>query len=191
MKFTLFVALLILTSFCKVEGNPGNYIVIQGRTFQLELYDVNNQLIKTYPVGLGKNGMGKTKSGDKKTPVGEYEIVWKASRFWETDGGYPIEDNKAFAGRNNIFVTDPALGDPDECLWTDSYGGKQAVVMCLNYPNVSDLAKGYTGDDIEIHSTLTGGIGEYSSAGCIRMFPADARDLYNHIQEGAKVIILP
>ncbi len=174
---------------CTASSNDGHYIVIESNTFTLELFDTENHLIKSYPVGLGLNGMGKTKSGDKKTPIGQYEILWKASRFWETDGGYPIVDGHAFACPDNSFTTDPNKADPDETLWTDAYGGSQAVVMCLNYPNASDIANDYTGSCIEIHASLYGGIGEYCSMGCIRMIPEDARDLYQHIDAGAKVFI--
>jgi hypothetical protein len=58
-----------------------NYIVVYSDKFYLKLFDANGKLLKCYPVGLGLNGMGKTREGDKKTPVGEYEIIWKASRF--------------------------------------------------------------------------------------------------------------
>ena len=176
-------------SVVNTVSHTGNYIIVDSTTFTLNLYNSQNTLIKSYPVGLGKNGMGKTKQGDKKTPTGTYEIIWKASRFWQTDGGYPIIDGQAFAGTDSIFTTDPALGDPDEKLWTDSYGGQEAVVMCINYPNASDKLKDYTGDCIEIHATQLGGIGEFVSAGCVRMNPADARELYNYVLAGATVII--
>jgi murein L,D-transpeptidase YafK len=166
-----------------------NYIEVHPSRFSLELKNSQNTILQTFPIGLGKNGMGKTQSGDNKTPVGTYKILWKASRFWESDGGYPIIDEKAFCGPGNIFTDDPEIGFDDERLWTDSYGGPEAVVMCLDYPNVSDVLNGYTGCAIEIHATQLGGIGEYSSAGCVRMLPKDARDLYNCVEEGTTVII--
>jgi murein L,D-transpeptidase YafK len=170
-------------------SNTGNYIIVDSTVFTLNLYDNQNNLIKSYSIGLGKNGMGKTKQGDKKTPIGTYQIIWKASRFWQTDGGYPIIDGQAFAGPDSMFTTDPKIGYDDEKLWTDSYGGQEAVVMCINYPNISDKLKNYTGDCIEIHATQLGGIGEYASAGCVRMNPADARDLYQYVTVGTNVII--
>lgn len=186
-KLFCLITLILITFTAHTHGD--NYIVVRSATFTLELYDANNKLIKSYPIGLGRGGMGKTKRGDCKTPVGEYEIIWKASRFWETDGGFSIVDGFAFAGPNSMFTPDPAIGYDDEQLWTDSYGGKEAVVMCLNYPNESDVAKGYTGDCIEIHATQLGGIGEYGSAGCVRMLPTDARDLYNRVSVGTKVML--
>jgi lipoprotein-anchoring transpeptidase ErfK/SrfK len=186
MKAILLSFWILLT--CVAHSNCAeNYIIVNSQTFSLEIFNSNHDLIKTYPVGLGLKGMEKTKSGDKKTPSGEYIILWKASRFWETDGGYPIVEGAAFCGPNNIFTTDPNIGYSDEQLWTDAYGGDQAVVMCLNYPNPSDVAKGYTGDCIEIHATLLGGIGEFCSAGCIRMNPKDARELYHYVETRTKV----
>lgn len=189
-KFLLFIFLaLTLTIAAARAGNSGNYIVIKGYDYTLYLYNSKGKLIKSYPVGIGINGMGKTREGDKKTPLGEYKIIWKASRFAVEDGGYLIQNGKAFCGPDNIFTTDPSVGYPEESLWTDGYGGDSAVVMCINYPNRSDKSKGYTGGCIEIHATLLGGIGKCSSYGCIRMYPKDARDLYKLVDNGTKVFI--
>lgn len=166
-----------------------NLIAIHGEKYILELYDTDNQLVRSYPIGIGSHGMGKTKSGDRKTPIGEYKIVWMASRFANEDGGHLISNEKAFATLDNQFTDDPSLADPDEKLWEEAYGGSEAVVMGLNYPSDSDLAKGYTGCCIEIHATHLGGIGKSCSAGCIRMRPSDARDLYKQVEIGTSVII--
>src|SRR5579862_6599194 len=128
MKLLYWIILLFSGQYCYPQNSPdmlGNYIIIESKTFTLNLYNKQNNLIKSYRIGLGKNGMGKTKRGDKKTPVGTYEITWKASRFWQTDGGYPIIDGQAFAGPDSMFTTDPKIGYHDEQLWTDSYGGKE------------------------------------------------------------------
>jgi murein L,D-transpeptidase YafK len=171
------------------EKDTEKYIVVEGSAYTLKLFDGGGKLIKQYPVGIGLNGMGKTKSGDRKTPVGEYRITWKASRFARTDGGYPIREGAAFCGPDNIFTTNPDVGYSSESLWKPGYGGDRAVVMCLDYPNALDKAKGYTGGCIEIHATLLGGIGQKSSEGCVRMRPDDARELYRKVKEGTRVII--
>lgn len=188
-KYILFVAVLSFNIFGFERCNDGNYLIVHGSTFTLELYDQYDHLIKAYPIGLGKNGMGKTKRGDKKTPLGEYHIIWKTSRFAETDGGYEIKEDRAFCGPESIFTADPRIGLSDEQLWTEDYGGDQAVVMGLDYPNELDHARGYVGECIEIHATLHDGIGQFASAGCVRMKPDDARDLYQHVAVGTKVII--
>jgi len=193
MRKILIVLLILictsLTIYPLYSSDRPVYIVVYGSEYYMKVFTSDGKLLKRYPVGIGINGMGKTRSGDKKTPVGEYEIIWKASRFADTDGGYPIKDGRAFAGPDNIFTTDPAVGYSSEQLWTDGYGGNKAVVMCLNYPNESDKSKGYTGGCIEIHATLLGGIEECSSAGCVRMYPEDARELYRLVKVGTKVYI--
>ena len=165
-------------------------LVIYGYRYKMKLFDSAGKLIKEYPIGIGKGGMGKTKEGDKKTPVGKYRIIWMASRFAKTDGGYPIINGAAFCGPDNCFTTDPNVGYSSEQLWTEGYGGNEAVVMCLDYPNTSDKRKGYSGGCIEIHATHLGGIGKKSSYGCIRMKPSDARDLYNRVGIDTEVVIL-
>lgn len=188
-KIGMFLMLAGASVLCGATCNHGNYIVVHGSTFTLELYDQYDHMVKTYPVGLGKNGLGKTKRGDKKTPRGEYHIIWKASRFAATDGGYEIKEDRSFCALNNKFTADPRIGLSDEQLWTEDYGGEQAVVMGLDYPNEKDHARGYVGECIEIHATLHGGIGQFVSAGCVRMSPADARDLYQYVEVGTTVVI--
>jgi lipoprotein-anchoring transpeptidase ErfK/SrfK len=173
----------------QVQAQATKYIIIHGNSYKLDLYDENGTLIKKYPIGVGQGGLGKNREGDRKTPLGEYRILWKASRFHKTDGGHPIRDGAAFCGPNNSFTTDPKIGYPSEQLWTDGYGGDRAVVMCLDYPNAQDKARGYTGGCIEIHATLLGGIGKNSSYGCIRLSPDNARDLYNRVTVDTKVTI--
>jgi len=41
-----------------------------------------------------------------------------------------------------------------EKLWTDAYGGKNAYVMALDYPNSEDRKQGKTGSCIETGSSL-------------------------------------
>lgn len=195
IRLTLIIALLLgLFTAGSLElqasqPNGGHYIVIHGYSYKLQLFNSENRLLKEYKVGIGKNGMGKTRSGDKKTPVGTYYIIWKASRFAKTDGGYPIVEGAAFCGPDNCFTTNPKIGYSSGSLWTAGYGGKEAVVMCLDYPNKDDKAKGYTGGCIEIHATQLGGIGKMSSEGCIRMNPKDARELYLLVNTGTRVVI--
>ena len=191
-SIVLLLVIFCLGLFCSqacAGDNSGNYIVIHGYDYVMYLYNSQDEVIRTYDIGIGLNGMGKTREGDKKTPIGEYEILWKASRFANTDGGYLIEDGRAFCGPDNIFTKDPDIGYSSESLWKEGYGGDEAVVMCIDYPNSSDKAKGYTGGCIEIHATHLGGIGECSSYGCIRMYPDNARELYNLVNVGTKVYI--
>lgn len=194
--FLLILSILIVLNFNQVNAqeNSGNYIVVYGYKYTMYVFNSQAKLLKTYKIGIGINGMGKTREGDKKTPLGEYEIIWKATKFQEdidpnNENEHFIEDGYAFAGPDNIFTTDPEIGYSSEQLWTEGYGGDEAVVLCINYPNALDKSKGYTGGCIEIHATHLGGIGQCSSYGCLRMHPGDAREVYNLVEVGAKVYI--
>ncbi|MGC8908276.1 MAG: L,D-transpeptidase family protein [Desulfomonilaceae bacterium] len=145
-------------------------------------------LIREYPVETGKGGIHKRRSGDHRTPIGEYEIAWMASRH--SPKGHRIVDGRSWC-RDNKF-SDAATGPPLEKLWSASYGADEASIMSLNYPNQKDRARGFTGDCIHIHSdkhlvdaALT------KSFGCIHMFPQDARELYDMVNVGTSVKIFP
>lgn len=173
------------------QANASNYYaIVHGDQFLLEIYDESHHLVCSYLIGLGKNGLGKTKIGDLKTPLGEYHVLWKASRYYETDGGLPITDTIGYcADGSNDYLTTLQDELKDIPLSRDAYGGPNSVFLMLDYPNSIDQEKGYTGNQIAIHATLCEGIGTYSSAGCIRMSPQDARDLYQYLAPGSKVVI--
>jgi hypothetical protein len=93
--------------------------------------------------------------------------------------------------RGNCFI-DATTGPPLEKLWTDSYGGDEAAVISINYPNTKDRQRGFTGDCIHIHAdkrTRGGVMGK--SYGCIHMYPKDAMELYNIVEVGTPVKMLP
>ena len=77
------------------------------------------ELIKEYPIEIGKTGTHKRQSGDHRTPIGDYEISWMASRHSEK--GHRVIDNKSWC-IGNQFVYAPS-GPRLEKLWADSYGG--------------------------------------------------------------------
>lgn len=184
-KHFLIFFFTFFSSFISAE----NYIIVHASSFELELYSEQNTLIKSYPIGIGKQGVGKTKVGDQKTPIGEYHILWKASENWTEEGGLPIQKEKAYCGNDNSYSQVNRKGFSDEPIWGESFGGNDATFICLDYPNKLDLLKDYTGSGIGIHGSLNGGIGEFSSAGCIKMYPKDARDLYLQVDVGTTVII--
>jgi len=146
------------------------------------------ELIREYPIDVGLGGLGKTRGGDHRTPIGDYEVSWMASRT--SSKGHRIVDNKSWcAGNKFVYAsTGPAL----EKLWTDCYGGDQATVISINYPNEKERAMGYSGECIHIHADkrlLHGALKK--SYGCIHMFPRDAMELYEIVDVGTPVKILP
>lgn len=145
-------------------------------------------LAAEYPIDFGRGGLGKKRSGDHRTPVGDYRISWMASR--DMKKGHAIVDGRSWC-KDNTFV-DAATGPHLEKLWSDPYGGQEAAVMSINYPNTKDRLRGFTGDCIHIHADKRHDYGVLKkSYGCIHMFPADARQLYEIVHVGTPVKILP
>lgn len=153
----------------------------------LQLWE-DNTLTREYPIECGKGGIRKQRGGDHRTPVGDYEISWMASR--NSSKGQRIVENKSWCKDNRFYIgaTGPAL----EKLWTNSYGGDRATVMSIDYPSSREKRMGYTGGCIHIHAdkklveaALT------KSYGCIHMFPSDAEELYEIVDVGTPVKILP
>jgi D-alanyl-D-alanine dipeptidase len=81
-----------------------------------------------------------------------------------------------------------------EKLWTDAYGGKDAYVMALDYPNAMDRAEGKTGSCIEIHASVNldrVGYRNYGGTqGCVALYPAFARRIYERVNPGTAVRIV-
>ncbi len=81
-----------------------------------------------------------------------------------------------------------------EKLWTDAYGGKNAYVMALDYPNKKDKSEGKTGSCIEIHASLKlekEGYKNYTGTfGCVSMYPAYAKRIYEYVNPGTPVRIV-
>ncbi|MBI5568564.1 MAG: L,D-transpeptidase [Desulfomonile tiedjei] len=146
------------------------------------------ELIREYPIEAGLGGIGKRRSGDHKTPVGCYEVSWMASRI--CGKGHKIIEPRSWC-KDNRFVN-AATGPALEKLWSDPYGGEQATVISINYPNEAEMLKGYTGDCIHIHADrrlFNGALKK--SFGCIHMFIPNAIELYNMVEVGTPVKILP
>lgn len=82
----------------------------------------------------------------------------------------------------------------DEQLWTDSYGGKDAYIMALNYPTAQERAEGKTGSCIEIHASSNlekAGYRNYEGTlGCVSLYPAFARMIYERVNPGTPVRIV-
>lgn len=170
------------------EPKTGTYrIAIHCSLSVLQLWH-NTELVREYPIETGKGGLKKRRGGDHRTPVGDYEISWKASR--NSLHGHRIVEGRSWCKNNRYSVasTGPAL----EKLWSEPYGGDEASIMSIDYPNAKELAKGYTGDCIHIHSDKRHEHGVLKkSYGCIHMFPQDARELYEMVEVGTPVKILP
>ncbi|KAA3599365.1 MAG: hypothetical protein DWQ06_10650 [Calditrichaeota bacterium] len=166
-------------------------ILVKGKSLVLEVLS-GDKILHSFHIKIGANGLRKTKEGDKKTPVGNYKILWKASVFQEDNPSkklYKITEGNSFALWNPKLKTTEfsrEFGTTDEELWRDSYGGEEAVVLCLDYPNVKDIAEGKTGSCIEIHATKNF---HKPSLGCIKLTCEDAKILYCLVEVGTEVSI--
>jgi L,D-peptidoglycan transpeptidase YkuD (ErfK/YbiS/YcfS/YnhG family) len=146
------------------------------------------ELIREYPIETGKGGLKKKRSGDHRTPVGDYEVTWMASR--NAGRGHKIVDGKSWC-KGNKFVYAKS-GSGLEKLWAEPYGGQEATVISINYPNAKEKLMGFTGECIHIHADKRHVEGVLKkSYGCIHMYPADAKELYDMVQVGTPVKILP
>ncbi len=145
-------------------------------------------LIREFVVDTGKGGLGKKTEGDHKTPLGMYEISWMASRT--SPHGLRIRERTSWCKENQFVYA--RSGPSMEKLWSDAYGGNQASVLSINYPNAKDMEMGRTGDCIHIHADKfhNGGVLR-KSYGCIHMYPQDASELYSMVTIGVPVRIFP
>jgi L,D-peptidoglycan transpeptidase YkuD (ErfK/YbiS/YcfS/YnhG family) len=154
------------------------------------LFFEGEELVASMPCETGARGMGKKKEEDGKTPIGRYAIIWMASKKGDNTrpGTNPIVDGTTWCDESELYYG--PTGPADERLWTDAYGGEDAVVMGLDYPNEEDRRAGRTGDCIEIHASRRLKDGKLTpSAGCVKLFCADALSLYNRVSVGTPVII--
>jgi hypothetical protein len=148
----------------------------------------NAELIRDYPVEVGMGGLAKRVNGDHRTPVGDYEVSWMASR--NSSKGHRIVEKRSWC-KGNSFVN-ASTGPSLEKLWAEPYGGDEATVISINYPNEKDKIRGFTGECIHIHADKRHEKGILKkSYGCIHMYPPDARELYEFVQVGTPVKILP
>jgi murein L,D-transpeptidase YafK len=139
-------------------------------------------------VETGKGGLGKKRSGDHATPIGEYEVSWMDSR--NSPKGHKIIENKSWCTGNKFVYA--SSGSSLEKLWAECYGGDEATVISINYPNSKDRLKGFTGECIHIHADKRLEDGKLKkSYGCIHMFPKNAIELYELVDVGTPVKILP
>ena len=135
----------------------------------------NNHLVKTFPIGIGKEEFGhKLFEGDMKTPEGEYQVCVKnpKSKFYLSLGlNYPNKSDaeKAYEEQRideSTYKRICTAHDKDERIpWDTPIGGH-----------------------IYIHGELEK---QTWSEGCIRLYKDDITFLFNELDVGTKVVIYP
>jgi len=143
------------------RGKSINRIVVYKSKNIMEVYS-GNELLKTYKVSLGRNPSGdKEKEGDKRTPEGDYFINGK-----NPNSGY----------HKNLGVSYPDKEDVREAK-----------------------SKGFVpGGDIKIHGMKNGfgGIGKFHrffnwTAGCVAVTDNEMDEIYDRVEIGTPITILP
>lgn len=171
------IVLIAVFSVCRPErmealSNPR--IVVRKSARTLELFD-GDRLVRTYKIGLGFAPDGdKEKSGDGKTPEGEFYVFVKndKSKYFRSLGvSYPSNDD-ALRGLAAGLIT------PDE---HDSI--LTAISEMKMPPQKTEL-----GGEIYIHG---GGNAKDWTWGCIALDDAEMGEIFEAVPQKARITILP
>jgi murein L,D-transpeptidase YafK len=171
----------------ELRAEPRLLIAHKGQ-YRLRLYS-RGKLVKTYVIGLGQSPVGqKQDQGDNRTPEGRYRITQKLP------GPFPGTYG-AFLGSRWI-----GLGYPND---QDAEAGLRRGV--LTKAQVEQIrAANRAGSQPPQDTRLGGGIGIHGWSGkwpgddrqnvtwgCISLQNPDLEDLYDRIEVGTLIVILP
>ena len=173
----------VKVAFQKLENFKSGSTVILVRLDQQKLYLFNNQsLVNSYPISSSRFGSG-CEQDSQRTPVGVHRIAEKIGQHCQRGEilkarvatGKIAEINKnKISGMDDVITT--------RIMWL------QGLEPGLNQGEGADSYQRY----IYIHGTDEERlIGQPASQGCIRMQNDDVMDLFNKVEEGTLVLILP
>ena len=157
-------------------------------------YRIKWMVSRSGPPKLNPGGLSSTVVEGKTYAVLDTELFFgdlTEIRVKELpDGTRKVSDD---GGDRPISRREIAIAQGEK-LWTESYGGEQAYVMALDYPNRADRAQGKTGSCIEIHASLKleeAGYDKYTGTlGCVSLYPAFAQRIYAFVNPGTPVRII-
>ena len=138
---------------------------------------------------IGRNGIGKTKEGDGKTPTGVYRFLFGFGNmpdpgcglnYTQVDDSYYWVDDSDSAYYNQFVSTERVTKDWDSAEHIASVKSSYNYVLALDY-NV-DCVPG-VGSAIFIHCTPTGG------AGCIAVPEEKMVEIMQNVKDGCLVVI--
>lgn len=146
---------------------------------RLEIVGINNQVIKTFKIMLGRNPVGpKTQEGDNKTPEGTYELDFKnpESSFHKSlHISYPNLKQKMKAKMRGVNPGGDIMlhGLPNDF---------KEMSVWLNTVGLGDL-----GDDL-----IRAGLPYFDwTNGCIAVTDAEIDEIYEMVTVPTKIIIEP
>jgi uncharacterized SAM-binding protein YcdF (DUF218 family) len=158
-------------------------IVVHKSRKQLELFDADH-LVKTYTCFTGTHPGDKEREGDRKTPEGDFHIVFKnpQSKFHLSLGlDYPN-------------LTDARRGLESGLLTHAQY---QTLIDALQHGDMTTevtqniVWKTPLGGEIFIHGGGEGRDSEKGSAGCVVVTNEEIEELYAVCNVGTEVVIQP
>jgi len=175
----------VLTRALRAE--PRLLIARKGQ-YRMRLY-AHGELVKTYVIGLAQNPIGhKQEEGDNRTPEGRYRIIQKVV------GPFPGAFG-AFLGPRWIRLNYPNDEDAEAGLRRGLVTKAQvAKIHAANRAGVQPPKDTKLGGGIGIHGWFGKWPGEDRQNltwGCITLQNPDLEDLYDRVQVGTRVIILP
>lgn len=138
---------------------------------------------------IGRNGIGKTKEGDGKTPTGVYHFMFGFGNmpdpgcglgYTQVDDSYYWVDDSDSAYYNQFVTTNEVTKDWDSAEYIAGVKSSYNYVLALDY-NV-DCVQG-EGSAIFMHCTPTSG------AGCIAVPEEMMVEIMKNVQDGCLVVI--
>ena len=161
------------TAQMAAESADAMIIAIDKSSHFLEVWQ-NGEKIRSYVITVGSAEGDKVQQGDRKTPEGTFYVCGKNPYSEYTRGlylNYPTNED-AQRGLDTGLIDNATYEDIVE----DNNNGEM--------PNFDTML----GGDIEIHGARDY---EDNSAGCIELLDDEMIDLYDIVEVGTKVYILP
>lgn len=180
----------------QVAQNTNQMIVVaaSGSSATLSMHNKNSdgswtEILST-SASIGKNGIGKTAEGDKKTPQGIYGFSFAfgiqpnpgtALSYTQVDDSYYWVDDSNSAYYNQFVSTNNVACDWSSAEHITSVGSFYNYVLAINYN--SACVPGL-GSAIFLHCNPTGG-----TAGCIAVSESSMITILQNIQPGCTLIV--
>lgn len=139
---------------------------------------------------IGKNGLGKTKEGDGKTPVGVYHFTkafgvnsnpGTSLSYTQVDSSYYWVDDSDSKYYNQFVSTNSVTKDWDSAEQITAYPTAYAYVLALDYNSSCTAGKGSA---IFLHCS-TGN----ATAGCISIPTSDMVTVMKNVTSGCVIVI--
>jgi hypothetical protein len=171
----------------ELRAEPRLLIARKGQ-YRMRLY-ARGKLVKTYVIGLGQNPLGhKQQEGDNRTPEGSYRIIQKL--VGPFTGAYG-----EFLGPRWIRLNYPNDQDAEAGLRRGLVTKAQVEqILAANRAGTQPLKDTKLGGGIGIHGwsgKWPGDDRQNLTWGCLSLQNPDLEDLYDRVEVGTTVIILP